>query len=114
MRALLDALLQISRIRHKPVPFGDPENPLGTRWIAWRASDGTNSGLGFHGTKEPDSVGQDLSQGCVRMLNRDVEELYEILGRITAIGRDKSRRAQLRGCRSAEAAHHFLQELDRS
>jgi mannitol/fructose-specific phosphotransferase system IIA component (Ntr-type) len=41
------------------------------------------------------------------------EELYEVLGRITAIGRDKSRRAQLRGCRSAEAAHRFLQELDR-
>jgi len=42
------------------------------------------------------------------------EELYEVLGRITAIGRDKSRRAQLRGCRTAEAAHRFLQELDRS
>ena len=41
------------------------------------------------------------------------EELYEVLGRISAIGRDKSRRAQLRGCRTAEAAHHFLQELDR-
>jgi mannitol/fructose-specific phosphotransferase system IIA component (Ntr-type) len=41
------------------------------------------------------------------------EEHYEVLGRITAIGRDKSRRAQLRGCRSAEAVHDFLQELDR-
>ena len=41
------------------------------------------------------------------------EELYEVLGRITAIGRDKSRRAQFRGCRTAESAHHFLQELDR-
>ncbi len=41
------------------------------------------------------------------------EELYEVLGRITAVGRDKSRRAQLRGCRTAEAAYHFLQESDR-
>jgi nitrogen PTS system EIIA component len=40
--------------------------------------------------------------------------LYEVLGRITAIGRDKSRRAQLRGCRTAEAAHRFLLDLDRS
>jgi PTS system nitrogen regulatory IIA component len=42
------------------------------------------------------------------------EELYDVLGRITAIGRDKSRRAQFRGCRTAEAAHQLLQELDRS
>jgi PTS system nitrogen regulatory IIA component len=38
---------------------------------------------------------------------------YEVLGRITAIGRDKSRQVQLRGCRTPEAVHHFLQELDR-
>jgi PTS system nitrogen regulatory IIA component len=42
------------------------------------------------------------------------EELYEVLGRLAALSRDKSRRAQLRGCRTAEAAHRFLQELDRS
>ncbi len=41
------------------------------------------------------------------------EQHYEVLGRIAAIGRDKSQRLQLRGCRSAEAVHHFLQELDR-
>jgi mannitol/fructose-specific phosphotransferase system IIA component (Ntr-type) len=41
------------------------------------------------------------------------QELYEVLGRIMAIGRNKSIRVQLRGCRTAEAAHHFLQELDR-
>jgi PTS system nitrogen regulatory IIA component len=38
---------------------------------------------------------------------------YEVLGRIAAIGRDKSQRLQLRGCRTAEAVHHFLRELDR-
>jgi PTS system nitrogen regulatory IIA component len=41
------------------------------------------------------------------------EELYEVLGHITAIGRDKSRRVQFRGCRTAEAAHQLLLELDR-
>jgi len=69
----------------KPVPFGDPENPLGTRWIAWRLPDGSSSGFGFHGTKDPESVGQDQSQGCVRMLNRDVEELFEVLPKDAAI-----------------------------
>jgi mannitol/fructose-specific phosphotransferase system IIA component (Ntr-type) len=42
------------------------------------------------------------------------ESYYEVLGRITAIGRDKGRRVQLRGRRTPEAVHDFLQELDRS
>jgi mannitol/fructose-specific phosphotransferase system IIA component (Ntr-type) len=41
------------------------------------------------------------------------EELYEVLGRLVAIGRDRSRRAQLRGCTTLEAAHRFLLEVDR-
>jgi len=58
-----------------PVPFGEPENPLGTRWIAW---DGSN-GLGFHGTSEEDMIGKEASDGCIRLRNRDVEELFEIV-----------------------------------
>ena len=64
-----------------PVPFGDPENPLGTRWIAWQRPDGTATGLGFHGTKDPESIGDDQSQGCVRMRRDAIEELFEILPR---------------------------------
>ena len=41
------------------------------------------------------------------------EQHYEVLGRIAAVGQDKSRRLQLRWFRTAEAVHHFLQELDR-
>jgi mannitol/fructose-specific phosphotransferase system IIA component (Ntr-type) len=41
------------------------------------------------------------------------EKHYEVLGRISAIGRDKSQGVQLRGCRTPEAVHHFLRELDR-
>ncbi|MBK8179799.1 MAG: L,D-transpeptidase family protein [Planctomycetes bacterium] len=62
----------------KPVPFGDPENPLGTRWLAW-LSNGVDSSLGFHGTTDPSSVGGAVSSGCIRMRNEDVEVLYEIL-----------------------------------
>jgi lipoprotein-anchoring transpeptidase ErfK/SrfK len=62
-----------------PVPFGHPENPLGTRWIAWLDEGSKPTGLAFHGTKDPESIGTDQSQGCVRMRNRDVEELFEIL-----------------------------------
>ncbi len=62
-----------------PVPYGDPENPLGTRWIAWMLPTGETSGLGFHGTNDPTSVGKDQSQGCIRMRDADVEELCDIL-----------------------------------
>ncbi len=41
------------------------------------------------------------------------ENHYEVLGKIMAIGRDKVQRIQLRGCRTPEAAQHFLQEFDR-
>jgi len=58
-----------------PVPYGDPENPLGTRWISW---DG-RKGYGFHGTWEPETVGSAASDGCIRMHNEDVERLFEIL-----------------------------------
>jgi hypothetical protein len=63
------------------VPYGHPDNPLGDRWIAWEGSDG----LGFHGTSEPESIGQEASQGCIRLRNEDVIELFEILPRGASI-----------------------------
>ena len=67
-----------------PVPFGDPENPLGTRWLAWNEN-GKGTSLGFHGTSDPDGVGGRVSLGCVRMRNEDVELLYEVLPRDAAV-----------------------------
>ncbi len=56
------------------VPYGDPGNLLGTRWM------GIDSpGYGIHGTWEPDSIGKQASAGCIRMLNADVEELFKIV-----------------------------------
>jgi len=62
----------------EPVAFGDPANPLGTRWLAWVEGD-QKTGYGYHGTSDPTSIGKAASEGCVRMHNADVEELYEIL-----------------------------------
>ena len=50
----------------------DPEYPLGTRWLGF----GEGSSIGIHGTNEPETIGKNSSQGCVRMHNEDVEELY--------------------------------------
>lgn len=56
------------------VPAGSPENILGTRWFGLSLS-----GYGIHGTTEPQSLGKQVTQGCVRMANPDVEELYLIV-----------------------------------
>jgi len=58
----------------KVVPAGDPENILGTRWLGFNLA-----GYGIHGTTEPQSLGTQVTQGCVRMSNSDVEELYTII-----------------------------------
>lgn len=60
----------------------DPKNPLGERWIALKGLSGQalgKSSYGIHGTIEPDSIGQRKSMGCIRMLNEDVELVYDML-----------------------------------
>jgi lipoprotein-anchoring transpeptidase ErfK/SrfK len=57
------------------VKGGDPENPLGRYWIGFWTN-GKNW-IGFHGTPNPESVGRAASHGCVRMYDRDVEELFQ-------------------------------------
>ncbi|MCK4982339.1 MAG: L,D-transpeptidase family protein [Victivallaceae bacterium] len=62
--------------------FGDKENVLGTRWISLVPNGKTSrqvSGLGIHGTWDPASIGQAESNGCLRLLNKDVEELFAII-----------------------------------
>jgi lipoprotein-anchoring transpeptidase ErfK/SrfK len=54
-----------------------PNNPLGVRWIGFW-SDGKNT-IGFHGTPNERVMGQAVSHGCVRMRNRDVVALFELV-----------------------------------
>jgi len=58
--------------------FGDPKNILGTRWMPFNDTEG-HHGLGIHGTTDQASVGKDVSDGCIRMLNADVEEIFGML-----------------------------------
>ncbi|MBU4304144.1 MAG: L,D-transpeptidase family protein [Candidatus Omnitrophica bacterium] len=52
----------------------NPRNALGSRWLGL-----DNPQYGIHGTIQPDLIGQQVSHGCVRMLNKDVEELFDIV-----------------------------------
>jgi lipoprotein-anchoring transpeptidase ErfK/SrfK len=49
-------------------------NPLGTRWLGLN-----QKGYGIHGTNQPGSIGRRASHGCIRMRNRDIEELFELV-----------------------------------
>jgi len=49
-------------------------NPLGTRWLGLSVQ-----GYGIHGTNVPASIGHNASHGCIRMRNRDVEELFDMV-----------------------------------
>jgi lipoprotein-anchoring transpeptidase ErfK/SrfK len=56
----------------EPVPGGDPANPLGARALylgrtLWR----------IHGTPAEETVGHNVSNGCIRMLNEHVSTLYD-------------------------------------
>jgi lipoprotein-anchoring transpeptidase ErfK/SrfK len=57
----------------KIVPPGKA-NPIGTRWLGLSVK-----GYGIHGTNVPSSIGHNASHGCIRMRNRDVEQLFEMV-----------------------------------
>ena len=52
----------------------DPKGPFGTRWLGL-----SKPHYGIHGTNNPASIGKAVSKGCIRMHNRDVEELYSLV-----------------------------------
>jgi len=65
--------------RGEIVKFGDPGNPLGTRFMKLAAAgspDKPITGYGIHGTNDEDSVTKSRSQGCIRMYNKDAEALF--------------------------------------
>jgi L,D-transpeptidase ErfK/SrfK len=53
-------------------PGGD--NPIGPRWIGL-----SQHGYGIHGTNQPESIGHAASHGCIRLRNRDIKQLFEMV-----------------------------------
>lgn len=58
----------------KVVPPGDPENVLGKYWLGFNLQ-----GYGIHGTNDESVMGKQVTEGCVRMRNKDVEELFSLI-----------------------------------
>lgn len=68
----------VGRMLHE-TPVGDfiiinkapnPGGPFGTMWMSL-----SKKHYGIHGTNDPSSIGKFVSKGCIRMFNKDVEEL---------------------------------------
>ncbi|MCB9767770.1 MAG: L,D-transpeptidase family protein [Candidatus Omnitrophica bacterium] len=61
--------------------YEDPEYPLGERWLGLSppGQPSVRTGLGIHGTNEPDTIGTSSSAGCVRLRNEDVIEAFAII-----------------------------------
>ncbi len=55
---------------------GGIDNPLGARAM-YLYQGGRDTLYRIHGTNQPWSIGLSLSSGCIRMMNKDVEDLYE-------------------------------------
>lgn len=55
------------------IPNGK-DNPVGTRWLGISLK-----GYGIHGTNAPRSIGHAASHGCIRLRNRDMEQLFTML-----------------------------------
>ena len=56
------------------IPPDSAQNELGARWMGFDIQ-----GYGIHGTTHPETLGQQVTAGCVRMHNNDVKELYDLL-----------------------------------
>jgi len=54
---------------------GGPENPLGARALYLGSTL-----YRIHGTNEPNTIGREVSSGCIRMTNDDVIDLYGRVG----------------------------------
>jgi len=55
---------------------GGPENPLGSRAL-YLYQGGVDTYYRIHGTTQPRSIGRSVSNGCIRMINTHVEDLYD-------------------------------------
>ena len=61
--------------------FGDGKGTIQEAYGPWfiRLHTPPWTGIGIHGTHDPDSIGFSASEGCIRMSNKDISELKEMV-----------------------------------
>ncbi len=56
---------------------GGPDNPLGARALYLYQADRGDTMLRIHGTNRPETIGQAVSNGCARLVNDQIIDLYD-------------------------------------
>ena len=60
--------------------FNDGKGVIEGAYGPWFISLDTGwEGIGIHGTHDPNSIGTNASEGCIRLLNKDIDELKQII-----------------------------------
>lgn len=60
--------------------FGDGRGEIAGAYGPWFISLNTGwDGIGIHGTHDPDSIGKNASEGCIRLRDEDVAQLKDLL-----------------------------------
>jgi len=84
------------------------QNPLGPRWIGLNVK-----GFGIHGTNRPDSIGKNVSHGCIRLRNEDIRDLFarvQVGDHVSLVAERTDEAARLFGpAPSLAEAHETLQ-----
>jgi hypothetical protein len=94
LQHLLVVRVQGQKFKAYPIAVGNPSTPtpvgdyqinykgknwgpsFGPRWLGLNVPWGS---YGIHGTNKPYSIGQHQSHGCIRMRNKDVVELFDMI-----------------------------------
>jgi lipoprotein-anchoring transpeptidase ErfK/SrfK len=69
---------ELAKYQAEGMPGGEG-NPLGVRALYLYDEKGRDTLYRIHGTIEPNSIGLNVSSGCIRMLNENVTELYDLV-----------------------------------
>ena len=71
------------------------DNPLGARAL-YLYQGGKDTLYRIHGTNEPESIGQNVSSGCIRILNQDMIDLFSrvpVGSKVVVLSENESRSA---------------------
>ncbi len=73
------AMIRRDPERYEPYADGMPggrDNPLGARALYLYDEHGRDTYLRIHGTNQPRTIGSAVSNGCARLVNEDIIDLY--------------------------------------
>lgn len=72
----------VNKIKNRPyysggIAGGDPKNPLGDRWLGLHVGASYGDTYAIHGNNNENSIGSNVSAGCIRMHNNDIRWLFD-------------------------------------